>query len=163
MIRQAKGIKCVGYLPKFHVLDFLRLTITDSNVFNWLEQEAGHTKELTEYNQFAKEGKSIHMPWLDVDIITGRVVGHEGRHRAASVYMADGRYIPVSICLRDRGYPVYYREVRRADAYGYEKTFLTHADVPKVLVGQFVHREIHIEPDTMTDFWADRNKAVGTQ
>lgn len=160
MLDNAQANKCVGWLS-MNPLDFLRLTTTKPNVFDWIRQEEDDTKSLAEYNKYAATGNAIHMPWLDVDMHTGKVVGHEGRHRAIAVYSADSRQFPVSFCLRERGYPVYYRMEETHEGYPYNrsKKFVTKSDVPTVLVGQFVHREVPIDTSKMVEFWADRNSS----
>ena len=144
---------------EFSALDFIRLTITESNAFDWMEKELPHTKSLAEYNKYAESGESILMPWLDVDIITGKVLGHEGRHRALAVYNASNSpstpLFPIAICLRDRGYPIYYKEDQVPGEYKWVKTYMTHKNVPKVFVGQFVHREVHVDTNKIQDFWGD--------
>lgn len=164
MFQQARGNKMTGMIF-MNPLDFLRLTVPTPNIFDWIRQEEKdpHTKTLVEYNQFAAQGKSIHLPWLDVDMFTGKVVGHEGRHRALAVYVAGGRKFPVGICLRERGYPVYYKEVRvqptEEDPYPFsKKVFMTKENVPPVFVGQFVHREVPVDSSKMEEFWASHNR-----
>jgi hypothetical protein len=152
MISNAKNNKMVGFI-EMNPLDFLRLTVNTPNVFDFIRQEKDHTKSLEDYNQFATSGKSIHMPWLDVDMYTGKVVGHEGRHRAMSVINADGRVIPVGICLRERGYPVYYKENKVEGEYRWIKRFMSKSEVPPVFIGQFVHREIKVDSTKMVEFW----------
>ena len=156
MLDNARGNKCVGWII-MNPLDFLRLTTTKPNVFDWIQQEKGDTKTVSEYNGFAASGKSILMPWLDVDRHTGKVVGHEGRHRAIAVYVADSRKFPVAICLRDRGYPIYYTQPY-PDPRDLVKKFMTKEDVPPVFIGQFVHREVAINTETMEAFWARGDK-----
>ena len=156
MLRQGEANKMVGWLPDFHPLDFLRLTCPEPNVFRWIEQEsAGHTKSLDEYNHYASIGKSIHMPWLDVDVHTGKVIGHEGRHRAIAVHLANERKMAVGICLREKGYPVYYWE--DTSGHPWVKTYVSKINVPPVFVGQFVHREIPVDVSHLNEFWAKYN------
>jgi hypothetical protein len=156
MLDNARGNKCVGWL-NINPLDFLRLTTTKPNVFDWIKQEESDTKSLADYNSYAASGKSILMPWLDVDMHTGKVLGHEGRHRAIAVYLANSHKFPTAICLRDRGYPVYYTQPY-PDPMDLVKKFMTKDDVPKVFTGQFVHREVAVQTDTMKEFWADQNR-----
>lgn len=161
MISQAKGNKMAGML-RMYALDFLRLTVATPNVFDFIRDEVDHTKTVAQYNEFAATGKSIHMPWLDVDMHTGKVVGHEGRHRAMAVYKeTSGHNFPVGICLRDRGYPAYYKEVKvdptEEDPYPfYKKIFVTKEDIPPVFIGQFVHREIKVDSSKMVEFWSNK-------
>lgn len=162
MLDQARGNKLTGFLI-MNPLDFLRLTVNTPNVFDFIRQEKDDTKTVEEYNSFAAKGKSIHMPWLDVDMYTGKVVGHEGRHRAMAVYAAGGHKFPVGICLRERGYPIYYKEIQHPpdDSHKHdwwEKVYMTKEKVPPVFIGQFVHREIRVDSTKMVEFWSSYNK-----
>ena len=78
-LETAKSNKCVGYI-EMNPLDFIKLTVSGS-VFAWLDQEKEYTKTLDEYNSY----NSRLMPWLDVDIHSGKVVGHEGKIGRAHV------------------------------------------------------------------------------
>lgn len=156
MLSNARANKSTGWL-EMPPLDFLRLTVTQPNVFDWIRQEKGHTKSLVEYNKYASSGESVLMPWLDVDISTGKVLGHEGRHRAIAVHVAGGRKFPVSICLRERGYPIYHRRAEPEVEYSLRKRYMTKEDVPRVFIGQFLHREIDVRTELLHEFWADLN------
>ncbi len=158
MLSNAKTNKSVGWLF-MNPLDFLRLTTQTTNVLDWIEQEVASTQNLFKYNKYAALGKSVQMPWLDLDRFIGKVCGHEGRHRAAAVYKAGGRKLPVGLCLRERGYAVYYdTPADPTDEYSLRKQFVTKEDVPKVLLGQFNNREVAIDTGSLTEFWADRNR-----
>ena len=82
--------------------DFLRLT-TDGD-----EHLAKiHKDEFTDLQTYAadtdeKYGKSkYNMPFLFIEFETGRVTGHEGRHRAAMVERAGGRSFPCMIVFKE--------------------------------------------------------------
>ncbi len=82
--------------------DFLRLT-TDGD-----EHLAKiHKDEFTDLQTYAadtdeKYGKSkYNMPFLFIEHETGRVTGHEGRHRAAMVERAGGRSFPCMIVFKE--------------------------------------------------------------
>ena len=154
MLQEAKANKSVGWLYMDPV-QFLSLAVTDHNVYNWIEKEIPHTKSLDEYNSYKTQ-----MPWLDVDMETGKVVGHEGRHRAAACIKDKCNRLPVAIILRDRGYSHYYSEPFIDDYDNpkrFKKKFVTKDDVPKVFVGQFVHRSVLIDPSHLHEFWAQHN------
>lgn len=87
-------------------------------------------RSIEDYNRFSREGETVLMPFLYVDLATGRVEGHEGRHRAAAVMNAGGTRLPVAIILREDRGSVYYRE---QTVPPWEKTFLSHRDIPRVL------------------------------
>ena len=78
---QAEGLKAVGFV-KMAPGDFLKLTTpTDTDV----AEIAHEARSLDEYNSFARRGETIIPPFLDVDRKSGKVCGHEGRHRAAAL------------------------------------------------------------------------------
>lgn len=157
MLQNAKSNKCVGWLY-LDPVQFLSLTVTDHNVYDWIEKELPHTKTIDEYNSY-----ETLMPWLDVDMHTGKVLGHEGRHRAAACIKSGVKRLPVAICLRDHGYPVYYSQPFIDDYENpkqLQKVFVTKKDVPRVLVGQFVHRSLLIDPSKMHEFWASYNAST---
>lgn len=157
MLSTAKSNKCVGWIY-LDPVQFLSLTVTDHNVFDWIEKELPHTKTVDDYNSY-----DTQMPWLDVDVHTGKVVGHEGRHRAAACVKSKVKRLPVAICLRENGYPVYYRQPYiddRQNPKQLKKVFVTKSDVPKVLIGQFVHRSLLIDTNHMHEFWASHNASM---
>ena len=150
MLENAKSNKCVGWLY-LDPVQFLSLTVTDHNVYDWIKKELPHTKTVDDYNSY-----ETLMPWLDVDMHTGKVVGHEGRHRAAACIKSGSKRLPVAICLRDHGYPVYYTTPFEGDK-SLVKVYVSKKDVPRVLVGQFVHRSLLIDTAHLHEFWASHN------
>lgn len=98
--------------------DFLRLTVYDKEELEAIKQEA---LPLIKYNQWAKMGDnpayekfisdlrgeqqygSVVHPFLRIEVkngATGKVTGHEGRHRAAAILAKGGKTMPVAIALR---------------------------------------------------------------
>jgi hypothetical protein len=53
------------------------------------------------YNRFVKQGKSDTHPFLKIEYNAknARVIGHEGRHRAAALIKKGGSEMPVALCL----------------------------------------------------------------
>ena len=152
MLQQAKSNKSVGWLY-LDPTQFLSLTVTESNVFDWIERELPETKSVADYNSY-----QTLMPWLDVDVETGKVVGHEGRHRAAACIKDSVKRLPVAIHLREHGSALYYR----TENGSLKKRFVTKDDVPKVLIGQFVHRSLLIDTSHIHEFWASHNQVSST-
>lgn len=157
MMDQMRSNKCIGWLY-MNPVTFLMLTIdAGQSLDTWLEDEREHTRTLEEYNEFARNGKSILMPWLDVDIKTGRVLGHEGRHRAAACIHATVREFPVAIRLYEDRYPIYYRE--DTSGHTWVKTYLGKDDCPDQFKGQYNSYTSRPLPDSawQREFWTDRN------
>lgn len=67
-------------------VDFLRLTTTDEDHIRKVQSEA---HDLAKYEKHMAEGKCEIHPFLRIDTQSGRVVGHDGRHRAAAILSAD--------------------------------------------------------------------------
>lgn len=82
--------------------DFLRLTTDGEEHLAKI-----HKDEFTDLQTYAadtdeKYGKSkYNMPFLFIEFETGRVTGHEGRHRAAMVERAGGRSFPCMIIFKE--------------------------------------------------------------
>ena len=75
------------------------------------------------------------MPWLDIKK-DGDIVGHEGRHRAASLLKDGIKTLPVGIRLYDaQGYPQ-YRFEWHVDGVR-QKRYLGLDDIPDYWTNQF--------------------------
>lgn len=156
MHEDARTEKACGWL-EFPCEEFLLLTT--QNAFRWKVDEAPDTLPLEQYNQFVKDGKTRIIPFLDVDIHSGKVVGHEGRHRALACIKAGVHTMPVAIFLREKGSKVYYTQ----DYDTWEKTYKTLADVPEVLHGQFNGTGVRVNDKWKRDsYWAAWNKTATT-
>ena len=90
------------------------LTCDVPNIYAWIdkEKEQGQLLTVEQYNDYAKSGSIVVMPFLDIDLDKRKVVGHEGRHKAAALLDAEGpsARLKVAIYLKDRGHLVYYKE-----------------------------------------------------
>jgi hypothetical protein len=104
-IRNARG-SYGAFVISMHPDDFLELTTSDEN-----EKKSIYAKQFPipkdEYaDRMAglsiadKEGQ-YQMPYLNVEFPSGKVVGHEGRHRAAMILKNGGTSIPVTIYPRE--------------------------------------------------------------
>jgi hypothetical protein len=108
-----------------------------------LKSLAAEILPLSEYNKFAIEGSNILPPFIKVDMETGKVHGHEGRHRAAALYRADPEALMwVAVILTVDGYAKYYDENRET----YKKTYLDTDDIPLLLTGEFMNTKVEIDP-----------------
>ena len=139
-LRQARGNKASAIIWMYPE-DFLALT-TSRDDADWAQMVAGRpVQPLEKYNRYSREGETRIMPMLDVEMSTGQVMGHEGRHRAAAVMNSEGpeATLAVAIVLLENGYAQYYREDGPPN---YTKTFMGFADVPRVLLPQhFSYRD----------------------
>lgn len=76
--------------------DFLRLTTKTQDEVQRIQNEA---QPLDVYNDLARAGE-ITTPYLDVEVGTkgrGKILGHEGRHRAVALARAGGKCLPVAV------------------------------------------------------------------
>ena len=71
------------------------------------------------------------MPFLHVDSESGKIYGHEGRHRAAALICAGSNEMPVSIKIRD--------SEKHKEKYGYfEAAYdMKFEDLPEYIHGEF--------------------------
>lgn len=98
--------------------DFLRLTTDGDEHLNKI-----HNDEFTDLDTYAAGSnekynpKQYNMPFLFIEFETGRVTGHEGRHRAAMVERAGGRSFPCMIIFKEteQWKLTYDRESRTGD------------------------------------------------
>jgi hypothetical protein len=137
MMRQSRGNKvCAIFMMS--AMDFLTLTTRGQGDIDHIMADAA---PLATYNKAAREGNIILMPWLDVERDSGKVRGHEGRHRAAALIKAAGRAakMNVGIILHGKSGIVYYeeKEIEGQPYFMRKKRFLGVEDVPRVLHGQF--------------------------
>lgn len=149
-VLNARGNKAIGFLP-IHPLDLLEVT-TSSNahleeIATRLPDRKGKKLTLADYNRFAEEGEANVPPFLRVDMETGKVRSHEGRHRAGALYREDPDALMwVAIEVLENGYAVYYEE----DPKTYIKTrYLDGRDVPTMFLGQFRPTSVEVDPSTM--------------
>lgn len=81
--------------------DFIRLTVRS-------EAEVGRIIENTKVGLRDYNKAEYFMPFLDVNYSDGRVLGHEGRHRAAMIIKEGGTVFPVLIAFRQKYFGVRY-------------------------------------------------------
>lgn len=77
-------------------MDFLTLTTPDSQ---YLQEILNKARTLDEYNEYQIRTKEGQTPLLRIEKETGKITGHEGRHRAAAVYNAGESAMKVGIRL----------------------------------------------------------------
>lgn len=88
-----------AFVITMHPSDFLSLT-TDKADLERIKADAFPIPD----EEFAKQGYTpgkFQLPYLDVEYPTGRVMGHEGRHRAAMIMKQGGDVFPVAIFMKD--------------------------------------------------------------
>lgn len=156
--RQARGNKHAGMIV-MDPEDFLLLCVTNQRELNMI---MASSRTLVEYNDWIKSGKAIHAPWLYITLDgveyketeprlgIGRIVGHEGRHRAAALIKSGVKKMPVSIRLHVKGIERQYKPTEE-DPWGKQKW--GKADIPSTLYGQFnEHFSAHIDTNTFKPY-----------
>lgn len=86
----------VAFVATMDPVLFLRLTTTNDAHAQMIAESAAR---LDAYNAWSAQGETLIAPYLEVDMKTGKVVGHEGRHRAAALLAAGEHEMPVGIVL----------------------------------------------------------------
>ena len=145
-------------------LQFLMLS-TSMPPAQWIEKELKEIYPVEQYNAWQKDGNSVHMPWLEVTKDgpkKGKIVGHEGRHRAAAMIRAGWRSencMPVAIMLMEEGkWPVYYDE--QVDGYKRTKRMLGVDEVPTTFIGQYDSYQFKPNLSTWKGFYSAETSAL---
>lgn len=119
--------------------DFLRLT-TGTADMAWIEQSA---KDLDDYNRWSREGEILVPPFLRIRVgyrIGGKVVSHEGRHRALALARKGGRRMAVHLVLKPDTADGEFMDDLRArvpeGSYDEPESYLRWGDVPTYVQGQ---------------------------
>lgn len=130
MKRMAEDNKAFGFVD-IHPQDFLNLTTQDKSEMDRIMSDA---KDLDFYNEKTQSGNIIQPPHLEFDHATGKIEGHEGRHRAAALLRAGKDKMTVAM------YPT---------RGGYKRRGWNHNEMPSQLVGQFSDHTISFNPQSI--------------
>lgn len=74
--------KKAAFLALVHPVDFIKATIPDIEYVNKLVDES---YPLSHYNILHRKGK-INYPYLEVNLKSKEIIGHDGRHRMFSIF-----------------------------------------------------------------------------
>lgn len=155
MKNRARVNKSVGYVlmpPESFLL------LTTPNAAKFRLDEAPSVPSLDQYNKWTHEKEDM-MPYLDMDMRTGKVMQHEGRHRALACMVAHVKLMPVAIFLRKSGGLQYYYW----DPESGRKRYNTLADMPMELHGQFAPTRIEVKDGWKQEsFWDAWNQDIKT-
>lgn len=105
----ASGDDVIDELPDLHPeaqqfvqmdpKEYLRLTLPPGRTYKqWLGIE-----NIVEIENRMREGRPVDIGWLAVDLGTNRVIGHNGRARAAAAMRARIQSIPVAVFVFWKG------------------------------------------------------------
>lgn len=152
-----QGNKAIGFLP-MHPIDVLGLTTVDDEhvkeVITERPDRKGTKLGIEDYNRFSEEGNILVPPFLRVDMQTGKVEAHEGRHRAGALYREDPdalMWVAIEV-LDPSGHAVYYEEPPYDPALPlpfHRRRYLDGRDVPTVFVSQYRALQVEVDPSTI--------------
>lgn len=129
--RQARG-NGAHFIAEMDPKKFLELTTGDELSARAIMQDA---QGIDDYNRYADEGSNILMPFLDVS--DEKVVGHEGRHRAASLINAGHDKMPVAFKIKPSAdSELDQMVVQKYGDFGW-KYGMTFEDMPNMIKGQY--------------------------
>jgi hypothetical protein len=159
--------KAIAFIPMWPV-DFIRLTTPSEEALDeFISPDPDHKGDkmtVEDYNEAASAGYVNLAPWLTVEMVTGKVKSHEGRHRMAALYRSNPEtygWVAIELTGPD-GYRVYKIEPPwRPNEPRQPTRYLTVDSVPSVLHGQFRPVTVRLTGEQLADavsLWADRNE-----
>ena len=146
-IEQAEGIKAIGYV-KMPCIVFLKLTTSLRDFPTYEDLTEGDY--IVPFSKYEKRSK-LHMPWMDILMDDGKLIGHEGRHRAASLLKEGVKTLPVAIRLFNEHRMPEYRYEWHVDGVR-QKRYLGLDDIPTRWINQFGSSYVWDAKDTLKTF-----------
>lgn len=150
--RQARGNKAIIFL-NMRADDFLYLTTPNEKAIEQISKEA---KTRREYVAWALRGETIIPPLLKLFAKTGKVTGHEGRHRAAAILNEKKdatMWVAIIITDEDYGAMYYYETSPEGKPWSRAKHYYGYKDVPEILEGQFSKVRVKVKPARHIPLW----------
>lgn len=143
-LRQMRANKAIGTMV-IRPQDFIALTTPNQNSAQEMEESV---LPISKYNEYAREGENIIMPFLQVSYTQGKeakhklgkVRDHEGRHRALALIKEHESNMIIGIILSDRGHSMYREENWNSKTRTHSARDLTVADIPDIFIGQYNSR-----------------------
>jgi|GEM_PF-2273581 len=86
-----------AYITSIHPRDFLSLTLSDESFKAWDKAAEEGTDEYMFALDVEKLKSESQTPFLEIDTETGRVEGHEGRHRMRALLEAGVTEVPIAV------------------------------------------------------------------
>lgn len=165
-VKSMMSNKAIAFVPMWPV-DFIRLTTSSEEALSQFTSpdpdHKGKKATVEDYNEAARAGYINLAPWLTVEMKSGRVVGHEGRHRMAALYRSNPEaygWVAFEV-TNPEGYRVYYVEKPYDPETGRSpRHYLTVDVIPSVLKGQFRPVEVRLMPEQLSDavnLWEDQS------
>ena len=86
-----------AYITSIHPRDFLSLTLSDESFQKWDDAAAEGTDAELFPLDIEKLRNETQTPYLNIDTETGKVIGHEGRHRMRALLEAGVTEVPIAV------------------------------------------------------------------
>lgn len=128
-----------GAIGMFKIEPELFLNLTSNK---WREKIEKEALEVEDYNAFIQQGLIESVPYIKI-LRNGKVVGHEGRHRAHAVENAGGKYIEVALIVMTKD-PKATEKTSRKKRYIPYKGKFNASDVPGVWTAQFTNKKFPV-------------------
>ncbi len=92
-----------AFIITMHPLDFLKLTTTNDEGIAQIQDRKFPATEEEYYDPTLRDFGKFEMPFLTVAFPSGKILGHEGRHRSAMILKQGGTKVPVIIYPKSEG------------------------------------------------------------
>ncbi len=114
---------------------FIQLTVQNNTQYEYMLTNAA---DISVYIKSIHTQDNIVMPFLKINP-QGKILGHEGRHRAGALVNAKKTKLPVAIIVtNEKGYAEYYTH-----SYEEGKKYLGIDSVPTVWHGQYTSKSFN--------------------
>lgn len=149
-----KGVH--AYITRMHAKDFLELTTGETRTPQTIKDEVESVFWRDTFD--ADKVRAVEgTPFLDVDRDTGKVIGHEGRHRIAGAALKHGDNVmfPVVIDFRHKSLEKHFGEDVPHELYGQFKDSVARTPKNMVAIEQGVTQPEDIARVLRGDHWDD--------
>src|SRR3990167_3826466 len=104
--------------------EYLFLTRADEGLMIWDKADVNSTATL---EKKLEEGQPIDVPFLEIDENSGKIIGHDGRHRALASTFEGLKEIPVETVVMKKSGGI-YEEVHLKDVPEKDKQIMLHPE-----------------------------------
>jgi hypothetical protein len=114
-ISNSRGVYS-AFIVVMSPMNFLKLT-TDEYAFRQIQDDVEDNYQSGQHAEYQQQG-NYELPYLIIDYYSGKVIGHEGRHRAMMILKEGGSRFPCSIeCRQPKIWEVKYYEYADDDMH----------------------------------------------
>lgn len=140
MINKAKKLGAIGMM-RITPDVYLKLTSHE-----WRDKIRKEALEVEDYNALIQGGKIDCVPYIRITK-SGKVVGHEGRHRAQAIEDAGGKFIEVALILAENPH-----STSKKDRYIPLEEEIEISDIPNLWKAQFSELKLPVNLGTFKPF-----------